>query len=92
MTYNVIYVREVKNVDIPKLSSPVRDKIKKAIEQKLMSSPEQFAKPLRRSLKGYRKLRVGNFRVVFRIEGKTVKIFAIRHRSDVYIEAGKRLA
>ncbi len=78
------------NDDIPKLSQTWKDKIKRAIENKLTTKPETFGKPLRRSLKGYRKLRVGDYRVIFRLEKKTVKILAILHRSIVYKKIGHR--
>lgn len=78
------YHEKVVREDIPDLSSTWKQKIKKAIENKLTSRPEIFGKPLRQSLKGYRKLRVGDYRVIFRIEAKKIKIFTIQHRSKVY--------
>lgn len=61
--------------------------IKKAIEEKLTTHPEVFGKPLRKSLSGFRSLRVGDYRVIFRIEGTTVRIYIIAHRSVVYTRA-----
>lgn len=84
MTFGILYHEAVMTEDIPRLSNSVRDRVKKAIEQKLTTHPEVFGKPLRLSMKGYRKLRVGNYRVIFRIEKQTVKIFVIGHRSIVY--------
>lgn len=51
-----------------------------------MVDPIGFGKPLRYSLKGHRRLRVSDYRVVYRIEEKTntVLIIAIKHRRDVY--------
>lgn len=86
MKFEVIYHERVTREDIPRLSTAWKKRIKAAIEQKLFFSPEQFGKPLRRSLKGYRKLRVGDYRVIFRIQGKFVKIFLIQHRSVVYTQ------
>lgn len=82
--FNIQYHPAVIKHDIPKLSTAVQRNIKSAIETKLTSFPENYGKPLRRSLKGYRKLRVGDYRVIFRIEGRTIKIFVIQHRSVVY--------
>ncbi len=90
MTYEIFYHAMVAKKDIPKLSEEWRSKIKKSIENKLTISPELFGKPLRRSLKGYRKLRVGDYRVIFRIERLTIKIFVIGHRKDVYNIADSR--
>ena len=58
--------------------------MRKAIEAKLAVAPEKFGKPLRQSLRGYRKLRVGDHRIIFRIDANTVFILAILHRSVVY--------
>lgn len=91
MNFEVQYHEAVVREDIPHLSAMAKKQIKKAIEQKLVVSPEQFGKPLRRSLKGYRKLRVGDYRVIFRMGENTVKIFVIQHRSVVYKNAEKRI-
>ena len=91
MKFEVFYHDAIVHEDIPKLSKDWRDAIKQAIEEKLTIQPEVFGKPLRFSLKGYRKLRVGDYRVVFRIEKKFVKVLVIQHRSFVYKTATKRL-
>lgn len=88
--YTILYHEEVVKKDIPKLSPAWRTKICLAIEAKLMTRPEVYGKPLRRSLKNYRKLRVGDYRVVFRIEVQQVKVFAIQHRSVIYKNISKR--
>lgn len=86
LIFKVVYHEKVVSDDIPHIATSWRAKIRDAIEEKLTISPDFFGKPLRRSLKGYRKLRVGDFRVVFRIQGKTVLVLAILHRSIVYQE------
>lgn len=90
MQFVIQYHSEVIAVDIPALPKKERDRIKAAIVQKLMTQPDVFGKPLRRSLKGYRKLRVGDYRIIFRIESNYVKIFVIGHRSTVYEDYQKR--
>ena len=89
INYGILYHEDVLREDIPQLSKKNKVRIKKAIEEKLGKAPETFGKPLRRSLKGYRKLRVGDFRIIFRIEKRNVKIFAIQHRSVVYTPSPK---
>ena len=89
--YTIQYHPLVVRDDIPKLGAPYKQRIKRSIEQRLLIDPETFGIPLRRSLKGYRKLRVGDYRVVFRISGKTVYILAIMHRSIVYDYMSKRV-
>lgn len=91
LIFDIQYHEAVVKEDIIKLSSDWKIKIKAAIENKLSRNPEVFGKPLRKSLKGYRKLRVGDYRVIFRIEEKTIKIFTIQHRSVVYKIIIKRM-
>ena len=91
MSYEIFYVDKVVKDDLPKISSSYRSRIKKSIENKLMTEPDLFGKPLRRSLKGYLKLRVGDYRIIFRIENKKVKIFVIAHRKIVYEIIGGRI-
>lgn len=89
--FEIIYHHLVVSKDIPRLSTIWKEKIKRAIEERLMTQPDLYGKPLRRSLKGYRKLRVGDYRVIFRIEKNIVKIFMIQHRSVIFDEIDKRI-
>ncbi len=82
--FTIFYHQSVVKIDIPKISRNFQIRIRKSIEDKLTTNPEIFGKPLRRSLSGYRKLRVGDYRIIFRIEKQTVKILVIGHRRDVY--------
>ena len=89
--YDILYGDGVVNEDLPNILEPWQSEIRKAIELKLMTRPEVYSRPLRRSLKGYRKLKVGDYRIILRIEDKVVKVFVIQHRSVVYETASKRL-
>ena len=89
--FTILYHPQVVENDIPALSTTWKERIKSAVEEKLTVAPESFGKPLRQSLRGYRKLRVGDYRVVFRIEHDTVYTLAILHRSVVYKKAQERL-
>jgi mRNA interferase RelE/StbE len=83
--YRIEYLESVVREDIPALSKDVRTRIRAAIEHKLASHPVEFGKPLRYSLKGARRLRVGDWRVVFTIEPPDlVLVVKIGHRKDVY--------
>jgi mRNA interferase RelE/StbE len=46
---------------------------------------------LRRTLKGYRKLRVGDYRIVLKLEGDAILVLGICHRKDVYEKMDWRL-
>ena len=89
--FNIAYHQLVVSHDIPKLSHEQKERTKRAIEERLAIHPDLYGKPLRRSLKGYRKLRVGDYRVIFKIEKNTVKVLIIQHRSVVYDEVRKRI-
>ena len=86
--YLIEYIDSVVKKDIPALPKSIKATIKKAIEERLMHDPVGFGKPLRYSLKGHRRLRVGDYRIVFRIEADSdiVVIIAIKHRKDIYEE------
>jgi mRNA interferase RelE/StbE len=92
MAYILVYHPEVKTRDVPKLNRDVGKRIQRAIETRLAAEPERYGEPLRRTLKGYWKLRVGDYRVVFRIVKNEVWIFGIMHRRDVYQRIEKRLS
>lgn len=91
MSFEIRYHEAVVREGIPKLSSEWKEIIRSSIERKLTERPEVFGKPLRHSARGYRKLRVGDYRVIFRIEKNVVKIIVIQHRSVVYKILKKRL-
>lgn len=84
MIYTVSYHPLVVKEDIPKLGVMTKKRLKGAIETKLVTRPEIFGIPLRHSTKGDRKLRVGDYRIIFRIIKKEVRIYLIEHRSVVY--------
>ena len=88
--YKLLYHPDVKKVDLPKIDKKDKATIKRAIEERLASQPEVYGKPLQKTLKGYWKLRVGDFRVVFKITGEEVIILAIMHRKNIYTQVKKR--
>ena len=84
LVFKLRYHPDVRTVDILQLNLKLKDHIKKAIETRLLVAPHQYGEPLRKTLKGYWKLRVGDYRVVYKITGDEVWILGIIHRRDVY--------
>lgn len=86
--YRIEYLDSVVDEDIPNLPRTMRALIKRAIEERLTVDPLGLGKPLRYSLKGHRRLRVGDYRIVYRInsEKHVVTVVIIKHRKDVYEE------
>jgi mRNA interferase RelE/StbE len=85
VSYRIEYLESVVREDIPRLSKAARDRIRRAVEVKLTAHPIELGKPLRYSLKGARRLRVGDYRVIYKIEPPDlVLIVKIGHRREVY--------
>jgi len=66
-TQQLSYHPAVRVEDLPLIDRRTKDRIRKAIEERLQTAPHEYGKPLRKSLKGYWKLRVGDYRVVFKV-------------------------
>lgn len=90
LPYELTYHPDVKETDIPLIDLRTRARIKKAIEAHLTTAPHQYGEPLRKTLKGYWKLRVGDYRVVFKMLKSNVLILGIIHRKSVYDKIQKR--
>lgn len=84
MSFEILYHPDVARRDLPRISNDHKQRLKRAIEAKLTSAPEEFGEPLRRTLKGYWKLRVGDYRIIYKITGKAVIILRIGHRREIY--------
>jgi mRNA interferase RelE/StbE len=91
MAYALTYHPEVKRSDLPKIDARNRSMIKRAIEERLSTRPEVYGKPLQRTLKGYWKLRVGDYRIVFKALDSSILIFGIIHRKEVHKLIKKRI-
>lgn len=82
--YSVVYRPETVTEDLPRIPRNMQTRIMRAIESRLMTEPARYGERLRRSLTGLWKLRVGDYRVCYEIQGRTVTVWAIRSRRDVY--------
>jgi len=82
--YKINYSDIVVTKDIPRLSAPIKSIIKTAIENKLKINPILFGKPLRYNLKNCRRLRVGDYRIIYQLVDQNVNILAIKHRKHAY--------
>jgi mRNA-degrading endonuclease RelE of RelBE toxin-antitoxin system len=89
--FEIRYNPLVQKQDIPLLGEMAKRRIQRAIMTRLMTMPVEYSLPLKNSLKGHRKLRVGDYRVVFLIQRQVVYVEAILHRSMVYKEVLKRI-
>ena len=86
--FQIVYHPLVQREDIPALNRDIKDRIRRAIEARLTRAPQDYGKPLSGTLRAYWSLRVGDSRIVYRIEPPLVKVLQIAHRRDSY-EVGK---
>lgn len=93
--YHVLLHKWVLKKDLKALSKKEESRILRIIKKKLSKDPVAFGKPLRGDLKGYYRLRVDPYRVIYRIEEKRVTVWVIqvglRRDFEVYLQAAKRL-
>ena len=91
MPYTLIYHPQVVEEDLATVPLNLQRRIARAIEARLGSAPERYGEPLRGTLKGYWKLRIGAYRVVYKIVGTEVWIFGMLHRRRIYTDVLRRL-
>lgn len=91
MALRLLYHPKVVSDDLPRLDRPTRERIKRAIEHKLIQSPEQYAKPLAYTRAALWSLRVGAWRVIFALRTDEVWVLRIGHRRDLYRGLGGRV-
>tara|TARA_Y100000031_G_scaffold150898_1_gene191069 strand:- start:18340 stop:18621 length:282 start_codon:yes stop_codon:yes gene_type:complete len=91
IVYILTFHPDVLKEDLPSIDTTWKNKIRIAMRAKLTTAPELYGAPLRQALKGFRKLRVGDYRVIYIIKKRIVRILIIKHRSVVYKEIAKRI-
>jgi mRNA interferase RelE/StbE len=71
--------------DLRKLDPPVQRRILGAIEAKLLTDPFKYGKKLRgKQGPGLWRFRVGDYRIRFDIEGRSLLFYRVRHRREIY--------
>ncbi|WP_265016618.1 type II toxin-antitoxin system RelE family toxin [Wolbachia endosymbiont (group A) of Andrena dorsata] len=84
--YKIKSLKSFTERDLPNLPKTIRLRVQKAIKERLTVDPINLGEPLHHSLKGLRRLRVGDYRVVYRVDQseRTVVITEIGHRDTIY--------
>ncbi len=94
MNWEIIYHKDVNN-DLESVGPSAARRIMQAIDEKLTRAPEKFGAPLSNNLKNFRKLRIGDFRVVYQVFNKKVIVFVLavgpRRDKEIYRSASKRI-
>ncbi len=82
MAFNIV-LKESALKDLQQLSTNVAKTIFSKIENELPQSALQ-QKQLKGNFKGLRRMRAGDYRVIFEIRNEQVIVLQIMHRKDVY--------
>lgn len=93
--FDVVIDELVFRQDFKRIDKRSQQKIIRAIRKKLATEPESYGKPLRGDLKGFWKLRIGEYRVIYTIDKGRVEVYVVvvgfRRDEEVYREVAKRL-
>ncbi len=82
MGYNVVYKKSVLR-DLKKISKSESRKILDQLEKELSRKPDSYP-VLKGPFAGLRRLRTGDYRVIYAILGNEVLVLRIGHRREVY--------
>jgi mRNA interferase RelE/StbE len=94
MNWEIIYHNDVDD-DLKSVGPSAARRIIRTIDEKLTIAPEKFGAPLSHNLKYFRKLRIGDYRVVYQVYNKRVLVFILavgpRRDKQIYQSASKRI-
>ncbi len=94
MSWAIIYHQDVEG-DLESIGPSAARRIMRAIDKKLTTEPLQFGTPLSANLVGFRKLRIGDNRVVYQVAEAKVVVFVLavgpRRDKEIYRIATKRI-
>ncbi len=84
MAYDIVITKKAKH-DIDGLEGVVRDRLgKKLLQVSKLDDIRPVVRQLVDSRIGEYRLRVGDYRVLFDLDGKNIVILRVQHRKDVY--------
>jgi mRNA interferase RelE/StbE len=82
MSFRLVYTqRAIK--DIQKLEPTVKSRIGKAL-LRFEADPLGYAKSLNNTSLGSYRFRIGDYRVIFDLEGEDIIVLRVGHRRDIY--------
>ncbi len=94
MSWTVRYHQDVAD-DLHSVGQAAARRIIRAIDTKLTTDPLQFGSPLLGNLVDFRKLRVGDYRVVYQVVETTVTVYVLavgpRRDKEIYRAATRRI-
>lgn len=82
MIYRLIYTKRAVR-DLKKLDQQSLNRMKRALER-YVEDPLRYAEMLTNPELGTYRFRIGDYRVIFDIEGDEIVILRVGHRRDIY--------
>ncbi|MEW6685176.1 MAG: type II toxin-antitoxin system RelE/ParE family toxin [Candidatus Edwardsbacteria bacterium] len=82
MAYHLVYTRRACR-DIDNLDLTIKRRLKAAMER-LSQATKEHSEVLRNPEIGSFRMRVGDYRVIFDIEGSDIVILRVGHRREIY--------
>ena len=82
MKYELVYTRRAEK-DIEKLEPRVKDRIGKTL-LRYTEDPLRFAEKLSDPIIGGYRFRIGDYRVIFDIQGNEIVVLRVGHRREIY--------
>jgi mRNA interferase RelE/StbE len=87
VTWTILYHPNVED-DLESVGPSAARRLVKAIDAKLTKEPLLFGSPLSGNLSDFRKLRIGDYRVVYQVKEKNVLIYVLavgpRRDKEIY--------
>jgi len=87
LAWKIEFDSEAEN-DLKKIDREIQRRILRYLRERIATEkdPRRFGAPLRRELSGLWKYRLGDYRIICRIEEKKVVVYVIRvgHRKEIY--------
>lgn len=82
MKHRLVYTRRAER-DIKILESDTKDRIDKAL-LRYSEEPLKYAEKLSDPILGEYRFRIGDYRVIFDIEGNEIVVLRVGHRREIY--------
>ncbi len=94
MNWTIRYHQDVED-DLESITSSAARRILRAIDTKLTKAPLQYGTPLSGNLSTFRKLRIGDYRLVYQVINAEVTVYVLavgpRRNKEIYNTANKRV-
>jgi mRNA interferase RelE/StbE len=84
--HTIKFLKNVSKRDLPILPKTIKLRVEEIIKEHLTVNPINLGESLRYKFKGHRRLRTGDYRIIYHVNAVKyeVTIVSIKHRKDIY--------